>query len=64
MITRACRFSSMIMALLCLIGSSETRVTAQTINSALQNIRGAIIQATGVPDANLDLKVVGKTFVV
>ena len=62
--TRAGRFSSMIVALLCLIGSPKTTVTAQTVDSSLQSVRTAIIQATGVPDASLDLKVAGKIFVV
>jgi hypothetical protein len=64
MITRACRFSSIIVALLCFMGSSETTVTAQTANSALQSIRTAIIQATGVEDATLDLKTKGGIFIV
>jgi hypothetical protein len=64
MITRAGRFSSMIVALLCLMGSSKTTVTAQTVDSSLQSIRTAIIQATGVEDATLDMKIKGRIFVV
>ena len=64
MSTRARRFSAMIVALLCLIGNSKTTITAQTVDTSLQSVRTAIIQATGVPDASLDLKVAGKIFVV
>ena len=44
--------------------SSQSVVRAQTVDSSLQSIRAAIIQATGVPDSSLDLKIAGKIFVV
>lgn len=50
--------------LVCVMSSSQSLVRAQTVNPTLQSIRAAIIQATGVPDASLDVKVVGKIFVV
>jgi hypothetical protein len=63
---RAGWFSSILVALLvCLMGSSQSPVmSAQTVDSSLQSIRTAIIQATGVPDASVDLKVTGKIFLV
>ncbi len=62
---RASWFGSiMAMLLVCLMSSSQSLVRAQSINSSLQSVRAAITQATGVPDASLDLKVVGKIFVV
>ncbi len=50
--------------LVCSMNSSQSLVEAQTVDSSLQSIRAAIIQATGVPDSSLDLKVAGKIFVV
>ncbi len=61
---RARRLSSIFVALLCLMGSSQSLVNAQALDSSLQSIRTAIIQATGVPDASLDLKVKGNVFLV
>ena len=59
---RAGWFGSILATLLvCSMGSS---IKAQTVVSSLQNVRAAIIQATGVPNASLDLKVAGKIFVV
>ncbi len=63
--TRTGWFGSIIaMLLVCSISSSHSSVRAQTVNPTLQSIRAAIIQATGVPDASLDLRIAGKTFVV
>jgi hypothetical protein len=39
-------------------------VKAQTVDSSLQNIRPAIIQATGVSNASVDLKISDKIFLV
>lgn len=61
---RASRLSSIFVTLVCLMGSSQSLVNAQGIDSSLQSIRTAIIQATGVPDASLDLKVKGNIFIV
>ena len=59
---RVSRLGFIFVALLCLMGNSP--VSAQSIDSSLQSIRTAIIQATGVPDASLDLKVKGNIFIV
>jgi hypothetical protein len=59
---RAGWFGSTLVALL--LCSMSSLVSAQTVDSSLQSIRTAIIQATGVPDASVDLKVAGKIFVV
>ncbi len=62
---RTARFGPILATLLvCVMSSSQSLVRAQTVNPTLQSIRAAIIQATGVPDASLDVKVVGKIFVV
>jgi hypothetical protein len=50
--------------LVCSMSSSQSVVKAQTVDSSLQSIRAAIMQATGVPDSSLDLKIAGKIFVV
>ena len=63
--THTGRFGFILVALLvCLTGNSQSPVSAQTVDSSLQNIRTAIIQATGVPNASVDLKVTGKIFLV
>ena len=60
---RASRLGSIFVALLCLM-MDNSPVSAQAIDSSLQSIRTAIIQATGVPNASLDLKVKGNIFIV
>jgi hypothetical protein len=61
---RASLLSSLLLALLSLTGSAQSQVSGQTIDSSLQSIRTAIIQATSIPDASVDLKVTGKIFLV
>ena len=60
---RVSRLGSIFVALLCLM-MDNSPVSAQAIDSSLQSIRTAIIQATGVPDASLDLKVKGNILIV
>jgi thiamine biosynthesis protein ThiC len=62
--TRASWFGLIVLGSLCILGSSQLRVTAQTTDSSLQNIRTAIIQAMGIPVATIDLKVAGNIFVI